>query len=240
MKAAFFDLDKTLIARTSSAAFAQSLQRDGVLTRRQTAKLAWIHLKYMRRSGPEESMQLTRLGLEMSRGWEQRRVRQLVESNLQQVIDPLIYPRALELLNEHAADGHLIVVVSSSPEDIVFPIASYVGADVVIASRPVVDDNGRYTGALSYFAYGSNKVRAMQELSVSRCVTLEKSWAYSDSITDLPMLEAVGHPVVVNPDDELRAKASEGGWHIESFTSPGEVRPTASGRSTVAFAPSPD
>lgn len=130
------------------------------------------------------------------------------------------------------------MVVSSSPQDVVLPIAHHLGADIVIASQLDVDDNGRYTGQLRFFAYGDHKVRAMQELSVSHGLDLKRSWAYSDSITDLPMLEAVGHPVTVNPDDDLQAVALTRGWNIESFTEPGTLEPVPSTRKPTAFVPS--
>ncbi len=240
MIAAFFDLDKTLLSGTSSVAFADALRRGGVMTRRQIAKLALMHLKFMRRSGPEESMQLARLGLEVARGWEQQRVQELVEENLNRVIDPLIYPSAQKLLEEHSARTHLTVVVSSSPADIVLPVARHLGADWVIASRPEVDSAGRYTGTLSFFSYGANKARAMQEFAASLGVELKKSWAYSDSITDLPMLEVVGNAVAVNPDDELQAIASSNNWAVEIFSNPGVVRPAHSPSPTAYFPVTPD
>jgi phosphoserine phosphatase len=110
-------------------------------------------------------------------------------------------------------------VLSASPEEIVKPLCRYLGIDDVIATRAAVDEEGRYTGELEVYAYGSGKADEMRRMADDEGIDLEASYAYSDSITDLPMLEAVGHPVVVNPDSELAAKAAERGWEVRRFES---------------------
>src|SRR5690606_33315392 len=121
------------------------------------------------------------------------------------------------LMVAHARAGRNVVVVSSSPVEIVRPLCEYLGLTEVIATLPEVDDGGRYTGNISFYAYGEGKAEAMWELAERTGLSLEDSFAYSDSLTDLPMLEAVGHPVAVNPDRELRAIAEERDWQILEF-----------------------
>jgi phosphoserine phosphatase len=114
--------------------------------------------------------------------------------------------------------------VSASPEDIVLPLAEHLGVDGAIASRVEVDDEGRYAGEMEFYAYGPFKAEAMQELAEAEGFDLAESSAYSDSYTDLPMLEAVGHPVAVNPDRVLAKVAREREWEVMQFTKPIRLR----------------
>ncbi|MDO5727538.1 MAG: HAD-IB family hydrolase, partial [Bowdeniella nasicola] len=113
--------------------------------------------------------------------------------------------------------GHAIVIVSASAEAIVKPIAAMLGATHVIASK-LTEKDGRYTGQISSYAYGPAKAEQMAALAAQHGWDLNQCWAYSDSITDVPMLTLVGHPVAVNPDRALRAIATEGGWQIRQFS----------------------
>jgi phosphoserine phosphatase len=150
-----------------------------------------------------------------------------VEDALEAVVDPIIYSEALELMATHRHAGRLIVIVSASPAEIVLPLARYLEADEAIASRALVDEEGRYSGAMAFDAFGPAKVDAMTELAARRGIDLAASYAYSDSATDLPMLEAVGHPVAVNADRELARIATERGWEQHVFTRPVQLRPRA-------------
>ena len=104
-------------------------------------------------------------------------------------------------------------LISASPEEIVAPLARYLGVDDAIASRAKLDDDGRYTGEVEFYSYGPFKAEAMVHAAAMYGIDLDASYAYSDSATDLPMLEVVGHPVAVNPDRELArvARARVGG-----------------------------
>jgi phosphoserine phosphatase len=117
-----------------------------------------------------------------------------------------------------------VVVISSSPVEIVVPLCRYLGLGEVIGTRPEIDEEGRYTGKVEFYAYGPGKAEAMRRLAEEEGISLADSYAYSDSLTDLPMLEAVGHPVAVNPDKELRAVAEERDWQILEFAREVSVR----------------
>ena len=119
--------------------------------------------------------------------------------------------------------GRRVIVVSSSPMEIVAPLCRYLGLEDIIATLPEVGEDGRYTGEIQFYAYGPGKAEAMREFAATEGISLEESFAYSDSITDLPMLEAVGHPVAVNPDRELRTIAEEKDWQILHFEREVEV-----------------
>jgi hypothetical protein len=135
---------------------------------------------------------------------------------------------------EHRAAGRLIVIVSASPEEIVLPLARHLDVDEAIASRALVDDDGRYTGTMQFDAFGPSKVIAMRSLARRHGLDLSASYAYSDSATDLPMLEAVGHPVAVNADRELAKVATERGWEMLAFTRPVPLRPRGARVAPVA------
>jgi HAD superfamily hydrolase (TIGR01490 family) len=163
--------------------------------------------------------------LALTKGWDQARVSEIVEEALEAVVEPIIFGEALDLIAGHREAGRLVVIVSASPTEIVGPLARYLGADAAIASRALVDDAGRYTGAMAFDAFGPSKVVAMTDLAARRGIDLASSFAYSDSATDIPMLEAVGHPVAVNADRELARVASERGWETRVFTRPVRLRP---------------
>ena len=113
--------------------------------------------------------------------------------------------------------------MSTSGAEVVEPIGEMLGADRVIATRMVQED-GRYTGEIEFYAYAGNKAAAIQELAEPRATTSPRRFAYSDSATDVPMLEAVGHPHAVNPDKALRKIATERGWPVLDFVKPVELR----------------
>jgi HAD superfamily hydrolase (TIGR01490 family) len=142
-----------------------------------------------------------------------------VSETVDEVITPLVYAEALAIIDDHRRAGRKVVVISAGPEEIVRPLCRYLGISDVIASRSEVDDDDRYTGRIEFYAYGPEKAQAMIELAQTDDIDLARSYAYSDSITDIPMLEAVGHPIVVNPDAHLVAIAEERGWEVRHFES---------------------
>jgi HAD superfamily hydrolase (TIGR01490 family) len=217
-EAAFFDLDKTVISRASIMAFAADFRRDGLLTRRAMAKGVWTQLVYVHVGASSRKMERVRRSvLVVTRGWDQARIREIVASRLGSAIDPITFVEARDLIAEHRRAGRRVYLVSAAPAEIVEPLAQHLGTDDAVASIARVDVHGRYTGELERYAYGVEKARLIQELAARDGVDLAASHAYSDSATDVPMLEAVGHPVAVNPDRALRRIARERGWEILRF-----------------------
>ena len=156
----------------------------------------------------------------MVAGWDVSLVSSIVAETLHESIDPTVYAEAVALIEEHHAAGRDVVVVSASGAEVVEPIAAILGADHVIATRMNVVD-GRYTGEIDFYAYGENKASAIRDARArSRATTSTASYAYSDSITDAPMLGTVGHAFAVNPDRALRRLAVERGWGTLSFVRP--------------------
>lgn len=219
LEAAFFDLDKTVIARPSMVAFGGTLRREGLVSRRLLMRALWAQLIYLTLGADEARLEKVRdAALRVSRGWEQRRISALVRKTLAEVVDPIVYDEALDLIRMHQDAGRKVFIVSASPEEIVAPLAQYLGADEAIATRAVLDDDGRYTGDVELYCYGPEKARILEAVAERDGIDLSKSYAYSDSATDVPMMSVVGHAVAVNPDRELVRAARERDWEIVHFS----------------------
>jgi HAD superfamily hydrolase (TIGR01490 family) len=162
--------------------------------------------------------------LALTKGWDQEKIRSIVAETLEAVVEPIIYSEAADLIEEHRAAGRLVVIISASPSEIVEPLGRYLDVDRVIASEALVDDHGRYSGEMAFYAYGPYKAEAMRSLADELGIDLAASYAYSDSATDIPMLEAVGHPVVVNPDRALARWAEQREWEVRRFVRPVRLR----------------
>ena len=212
--AAFFDLDKTLLAQSSGLAFARPFYREGLMGRREAIRSAYAQL-FFSLSGANDKV-TDGLRRELSRlvtGWDTETVKRIISETLNDVVDPLVHAEALDTIDDHKNRGHAIVIVSASGSDVVEPIAAWLQADHWIASELEID-HGRYTGNITFYAHGSAKAEAMQALAAEQSWNLAECYAYSDSSTDIPMLEIVGHPNAVNPDAELKQRATTEGWPI--------------------------
>ena len=195
MEAAFFDLDKTIISRSSSLALSRPLYRAGMVSRSQLLRGAYAQLVYLLVGADEDKMERLKEGmLSLTSGWNQDQVESLVREVIFDVIDPYVYQEALDLMALHRSEGRRIYIVSSSPEEVVRPLSQHFRASGVIATRAEIDDDGRYTGELAFYAYGEQKAEAIQELAERLGIDLDASYAYSDSMTDVPMLSVVGQP----------------------------------------------
>jgi len=218
MEAAFFDLDKTVIAKASMVAFGRPLYQAGMISRWLVARALWSQFVFQQLGADEARMQKFReSALRITRGWDQAHISAIVRDTLTEVIDPIVYDEALDLIQEHRAAGRRVYLISASPEEIVAPLARYLGVDEAIASRAKLDDQGRYTGEVEFYSYGPYKAEAILEAAMIHDIDLAASYAYSDSATDLPMLETVGHPVAVNPDRDLARIARDRGWEVRQF-----------------------
>jgi HAD superfamily hydrolase (TIGR01490 family) len=222
--AAFFDLDKTVIAKSSTLAFGRPFYKGGLVNRRAVLKSSFAQFVYLLQGADEDSMDRMRDYLKaLCAGWPVQQVHDIVAETLHDLIDPMVYDEAVALMEEHRAAGRDVVIVSSSGEEVVGPIGDMLGVDRVIATRMVVED-GKYTGDIAFYAYGAGKAEAMRELAEEQGYDLSASYAYSDSFTDLPMLEAVGHPTAVNPDKALRKAALDNAWPTREFRRPVRMR----------------
>jgi HAD superfamily hydrolase (TIGR01490 family) len=219
--AAFFDLDKTVIAKSSTLTFSKSFYQGGLINRRAALRTAYAQFVFLAGGLDHDQMERMREYLSaLCRGWNVQQVREIVAETLHDLIDPIIYDEAASLIEEHHAAGRDVVIVSTSGAEVVEPVGELLGADRVVATRMVVGEDGCFTGEVEYYAYGPTKAEAIRELAASEGYDLDRCYAYSDSATDLPMLRTVGHPHAVNPDRALRREALARGWPVLEFRRP--------------------
>jgi HAD superfamily hydrolase (TIGR01490 family) len=222
--AAFFDLDKTVIAKSSALVFSRPLYRSGLINRRDVLRSAYAQFVYVLGGADHDQMERMREYLSaLTEGWDADQLREIVAEALQEAVEPIIYEEAANLIDEHHAAGRDVVIVSSSGQEIVELIGAMLGADHSIGTRVAIVD-GQYTGQIEFYAYAENKAHAMRDLADEQGYDLSQSYAYSDAATDLPMLESVGFPSVVNPDRPLRREAMARDWPILTFSKPVPLR----------------
>lgn len=234
--AAFFDLDKTVIAKSSTLAFSKPFFDQGLISRRAVLKSSYAQFLFLMSGADHDQMDRMRSYVtSMCAGWDVEQIKSIVNETLHDIVDPLVFAEAADLIADHKLCGRDVVVVSASGEEIVAPIARALGATHAMATRMVVED-GKYTGDVAFYCFGEGKAQAIRELAAVEGYLLEHCYAYSDSITDLPMLEAVGHPTVVNPDRALRKESTSRGWPVLTFSRPVSLRDRIPAPSSAAVA----
>jgi HAD superfamily hydrolase (TIGR01490 family) len=216
--AAFFDLDKTLMAGSSGMQFARVATRHGLVGRRQLASWGVEHLRYrLRGTTDERTAEVLRVARETIAGVPARDLERM-NPEVMAAILPRVYPQMLDEVYAHQDVGRQTFIVSAAGSGVVEPLARVLGMDGGIGTRYEVGEDGALTGRFDgSFVYGQGKVEAMETFAAEHEIDLAASYAYSDSLSDLPMLRAVGHPVVVNPDPALAELASEEGWQTMRF-----------------------
>ncbi len=216
--AAFFDLDRTLIRRSSVLALAPSLRARGLISRLDLAKSAFWQLLFVAHGASAERVRsASEDGMKILAGFSVEEMQSLVGDAMEPVLRPLVYAEPLHLVQRHRERGEKVYIVSATLQEIVEQIAVDLGFDGAIGSTCEIVD-GTYTGRSLRAAHGEGKARALRELAETDGLDLSASTAYSDSYTDLPFLEAVGHPVAANPDRKLRRLARARGWPTIRFS----------------------
>src|SRR6266545_3136865 len=216
--AAFFDLDRTLMAGSSGMHFGRAAFRTGMVGRAQLLRWGAEHVRFrLRGSTHERTAELLSEVRELLAGVPERDIERMVPSLLAGVL-PRIYPQMLAEVHDHQDAGLPTFIVSAAGHGLVEMLARVLGMEGGIGTRYEVDENGLLTGRIvEPFVYGEGKVAAMQLFAADHDIDLGESWAYSASASDLPMLRAVGNPVAVNPDEELGEIAAAEGWHVMTF-----------------------
>jgi HAD superfamily hydrolase (TIGR01490 family) len=216
--AAFFDLDKTLMAGSSGMQFARVAARHGLVKRRQLARWGVEHLRYrLRGVSDERTAEVLRGVRELLAGIAARDLERL-NPEVMAAILPRVYPQMLDEVHAHQDAGRRTFIVSAAGSGVVEPLAAVLGMDGGVGTEYEVGEDGAFTGRFAGpFVYGPGKVEAIEAYAGEHEIDLDASYAYSDSLSDLPMLRAVGNPVVVNPDPALAAVAKEEGWQTMRF-----------------------
>jgi HAD superfamily hydrolase (TIGR01490 family) len=217
-EAAFFDLDKTLMAGSSGMEFARVARRRGLISRSQIFRWARDHFRYRLKGATDaQTVEVLKMARETLSNVTAREVERMWPEVLAGIL-PRVYPAMLAEIQRHQDEGRRTFIVSAAGNDMVEALAGVLSMDGGVGTRYVVNEQGVYTGELDgRFVYGPGKVEAMRELAEQHGLDLDASWAYSDSTSDLPMLGAVRHAVVVNPDPPLLKIAKQEGWQVMRF-----------------------
>jgi HAD superfamily hydrolase (TIGR01490 family) len=215
--AAFFDLDKTLMEGASGLHFARAAYRAGILSRRQLARDAWENVRFRLQGSTDEKAEAVRQRvLEAMTGVRRVRMSRLGPEVLAGIL-PSVYPQMLEVAWGHQDAGRPAYIVTAASQELSELLARVLVLDGGVGTPYEVRD-GHYTGRLAGpFTYREGKAEALRLLAEREGIDLARSYAYSDSESDLPMLRAVGHPVAVNPDSELERIARAEEWEILRF-----------------------
>jgi HAD superfamily hydrolase (TIGR01490 family) len=216
--AAFFDLDKTLMQGSSAFQFGRAAYRAGLLSRRQLLSDAIANVQFRLRGATDADSLALRERIAAS--LEGTRVVDLerLGANVLAGILPRIYPQMLALAHEHQDHGRPAYIVTAASQELADILAKVMALDGAVGSGISEVRDGIYTGRpAGVFVYRSGKAEAIRRLAEREGIDLSASYAYSDSESDMPMLEAVGHPVAVNPDVALARVARERGWDVLRF-----------------------
>jgi HAD superfamily hydrolase (TIGR01490 family) len=235
--AVFFDLDRTLMEGSSAFQFGRAAYKAGMLSRRRLIADAWANVRFRMRGSTDEAT--TALRDRVCRELEGVRVRDLERLGVDVLagVLPRIYPQMLALAYEHQDAGRRVYIVTAASQELAEMLAHVLVLDGAIGSRFSEVADGVYTGRpTGLFIYGGDKARAIEQLAEREGIDLARSYAYSDSSSDLPMLRVVGHPVVVNPDRELARVAHEDGWEVLRFDRLGRRLKAAAGLLGAAVA----
>lgn len=213
--AAFFDVDNTLVCGSTSILFGKVAFTGGSIKRRDIWRFMWEHVMFIRRGEKNSKMaDIKDRALMLTKGHSVEELQGLIDQVYRDEIKPRLWPRSIERLKHHLEQGHEVWLVSAAPVELAQAIADDLGATGALGTIVGHDGNvltGELVGAP---LHGKAKRRAIKALAKERGISLRKSWAYSDSVNDLPMLSAVGNQVAVNPDQQLRRYAVAAGWEI--------------------------
>ena len=215
--AAFFDLDKTLMAGSSGLHWARAARSAGLLSRRKMARYGWQNVKFRLQGSTDTATDQVKIEVaDMIRGRRVVDFQRMTPKVLAGVL-PRLYPQMLDTAYAHQDAGRPVYIVTAASQEMAEMMAHVLSFDGAIGARSEIVD-GVYTGrAGGPFTYREGKAQAIREVAAREAIDLAESWGYSDSESDLPMLRAVGHPVAVNPDAALGRVARQEGWEVIRF-----------------------
>ena len=217
--AAIFDLDRTLLSGASGPVITEHLRAGGLLSHRTIPGEGAIYRIFDLVGENRPTMMVTRQAARAAAGWSQAAVRAAGEAAAEVLVGRVPH-RARAEIERHRADGRVLALATTTPHDLIEPLAARLGLDAVVATR-YQESDGVYTGGIEgEFVWGRGKERAVRAWAAESEVDLAESHAYSDSWYDIPLLSMVGHPHVVNPDPRLMAYAAVRRWPVHHFDLP--------------------
>jgi HAD superfamily hydrolase (TIGR01490 family) len=213
---ALFDMDRTLVKKDTAGLYAR-YQRDlGQATLRDVLRVSWWMVQYT--FGVIDAPRVARQALDYFRGKEERELIASCEGWFRDYVLPHVQAAGRAAVERHRADGDLVAIVTGATRYAAQPLALELGIEEVVCTELQLDGHGRFTGQpIEPLCYGAGKLERAKHLAERQGFELGDATFYSDSITDLPLLEAVRHPRVVNPDARLRRVARQRGWTIEEW-----------------------
>ncbi len=218
--AAFFDLDRTLLLGASGPHISEALRRHQLVGQRPVPGERLLFGLFNTIGETLPAILLTRQGARAAKGWSVDTVR-VAADELAEVLETEVEPFAVETIAEHKAEGRALVLATTTPYDLIAPLAKRLGFDDVLATRYRVASDGTYDGTIDgEFVWSRGKARSVGAWASAHLIELADSYAYSDSVFDIPMLSLVGNPVAVNPDPRLLAYAAFRGWPRIWFNAP--------------------
>jgi HAD superfamily hydrolase (TIGR01490 family) len=213
---ALFDLDKTLLDTSSGQLYARYMYRRGETSRAEVLRVAWWGI--LSRLGILDMQDLIPRLLADAAGDDEAEMRRLCDVWFVEDVAPHVAEAGQGCAAEHQAQGHMVAIVSASTQYVVQPMAAYMGIGQQYVCTHLESADGQLTGkVIPPVCYGEGKVVWAERFAAEYDVDLDASYFYTDSISDLPLLERVAHPVAVNPDPRLRRLAAQRGWKVVRF-----------------------
>jgi HAD superfamily hydrolase (TIGR01490 family) len=215
---AFFDMDKTLISENSGSLYMKYRYERGEVDGWDLAKGLVDYLRY--KAGILDIRAFTQQAMLEFRGQSERKLLREARDFVEQMVVPTVYPEAIETLRWHQKQGHVVAIVSGATKFVVRPVAEALGIKHYLYTRLEVE-HGRFTGrVIDPLCFEEGKIYWLQQFIDERGIDLAKSWFYTDSVTDLPLMDLVGHPIAVNPDPFLFRAAKRRHWPVKFFEAP--------------------
>jgi HAD superfamily hydrolase (TIGR01490 family) len=214
-RAALFDMDRTLVRVDTATLYVRSQRKKGHATIRDVARVAWWMLTYT--LGVIDAERVATLALESFKGKKETWLRETCEELFTEFILGHVADAGRRAVESHRAKGDFVAIVTGATPYVAIPLARELGIDHVVATHLEIE-GGLFTGkVIAPMSYGPGKVELAERLAAEHSFSLDTATFYSDSITDLPLLERVGTPIVVNPDARLRRIAQKRNWRIEAW-----------------------
>jgi len=227
---AFFDLDKTLIAENSGSLYMRYRYQRGEISGYELLKGVWSYVQY--KLGVLDIDNWTKKMMVQFRGQSEEELAQEAKRWFNELVVQTLYPEAVRVVAQHRAAGHVVAIVSGATKFVVCPVAERLAIDHMLYTRLEVED-GVFTGrVIEPICFEEGKIYWLQQFIEEQGIDLAKSYFYTDSVTDLPLMDIVGHPVATNPDPRLYRTAVKRRWRVRFFEPPEidlESRPSEDG-----------